>query len=125
MSAHLDTQYRPRLRPIALISAFHILHPAFQPIGATYASFPPMQGADAAQKALPHKTWQNVFREVLHYAQIQVTSPGWRGTPGATVFQSSINHQLPGLHTFSEGGSTNNWVRLSTINYQLSYEPSA
>jgi hypothetical protein len=44
-----------------------------------------MQGVDAAQEALPHKSWDQVFREALDYARIQVTPLHWRFARGGVL----------------------------------------
>lgn len=44
-----------------------------------------MQGADAAQEAFPLKSWDQVFREALDYAQIQVAPLHWRTARGGVL----------------------------------------
>ena len=44
-----------------------------------------MQGADAANEAFPLKSWDQVFREALDYAQIQVAPLHWRTARGGVL----------------------------------------
>ena len=54
-------------------------------LGSIYALYCSMQGVDAAQEALPHHSWDQVFREALDYARIQVTPLHWRAARGGVL----------------------------------------